>query len=203
MWNDRYSAAGLSLAGRAAFDPATMTIATMGMQAVGTGLSAASTIAGGNTAATAGQLQQAADQYQADQATSQEGTVIGAAQRQMLDTQLKTKLMSSSLEANAAAGGVNAAVGSPLATEKSIASRGTYQALMDLAQGQNRAVGLENEAKGDVFSGDIAEWSGQQQKDASRINALATIAGGGASMAKSYAAFNYPTASGRAGIGYG
>ncbi len=177
--------------------------ATMGLQAIGTGISAASTIAGGNAAATAGQLQQQAFQYQAAQLRANEGGAIGAAQREMLDTQEKTRMLSSQLEARAAAGGVNAAVGSPLAAEKYIASRGTYQSLMDLWSGENKATGMENEAKGADFSGEIANWSGGVQQKASTLNALATIAGGGAAMAKTYGAFKYPNTAGRPGVGYG
>lgn len=182
------------------FDPGTMMVATMGMTAASAGLSAAGTIAGGNTAKTAGLLQQKADKYKADQIRANEGSEIGAAQRQMLETQFKTKQLSSTLEARGTAGGINTDVGSPLAISKSIASRGSYQALMDLYNGQNRAVGLENEAKGAEFSGDVAAWAGEEQKKLSRINALATIAGGGANMAKTYGAYTYPTSSGQPGV---
>lgn len=112
----------------AAFGPAAMMGGTMAMQAAGTAMSAASTIAGGNTAATAGKLQQSADVFQADQLRENEGGAIGAAQRTMLDKQFQTKQMESTLEARGAGGGVNVGVGSPLATEKSIASRGTLSA---------------------------------------------------------------------------
>lgn len=185
------------------FDPGTMMAGTMAMQAVGSGISAAGTIAGGNTAKTAGLLQQKADQYQADQVRANEGSDIGAAQRQMLDTQLKTKQLSSSLEARGAAGGVNVGEGSALATEKSIAGRGSYQALMDLWNGQNKAVGDENQAKGLEYSGKVAAWAGEQQQKQSRISALATIAGGAASMGSTYGAFTYGGPTGRPGVNLG
>lgn len=185
------------------FDPGTMLATTMGLQAIGGGISAASTIAGGNAAAAAGQMQQNAYNYQAAQVRANEGSEIGAAQRQMLDKQLQTKQLQSTIEARAAGGGVNAAVGSPLATEKSVASRGTYQSLMDLWNGENRATGMENEAKGLVYSGDIAELAGEEERNASRLNALSTVAGAGSSMLRTYGAIKYPMIYGRPGIGYG
>jgi hypothetical protein len=197
------------------FDPGTMIMgASMAATAVGGGLSAASTIAGGNTAKQAGLMQQQAavlrqqgDNYQADQLVENEGSEIGAAQRQMLDTQFKTKMANSSLEARGAASGVNIGTGSPLATEKAIASRGSYQALSDLYNGQNRAVGLDNQAAGlrysgeiEKYGGDVAAWSGEQQRTASNLAALGTIAGSAGSMLKTYGAAKYPTSSGQPGV---
>lgn len=174
------------------FDPGTMMGVTMGMQAIGGIAGAAGTIAAGNTAQTAGLLQQQADQYKADQAKENEGSEIGAAQRQMLDTQFKTKQLQSSLQARAAGNGVNAAVGSPVTATKAIASRGQYQSLMDLWNGQNQATGSENEAKGLEYSGDVAAWEGDEQKQLSKIQAIATLAGSGGSMAKTYGSYAYP-----------
>jgi len=201
MWNDRFSATHWWE--RACFDPGTLMAGTMAMTAAGTAMSASSTIAGGNAAAEAGKMQQNALNFQAAQLRENEGGEIGAAQREMLDTQLKTKQLESTVEARSAAGGVNAAVGSPLAAEKQIASRGTYQSLMDLFNGQNRATGDENEAKGATYSGVIADEAGTMQQRASNLNAMATIAGGGASMMRSYGAFAYPNQFGRPGVGYG
>lgn len=90
------------------FDPMTMMAASMATTAVGAGVSAAGTIAGGNAA-------QAQAQYQADQLRANEGTEIGASQRQMLDTQMRTRMANSQVRAGAAAGGVDTTSGSPLA----------------------------------------------------------------------------------------
>jgi len=65
MWNDKWSAEGLSLFGRANFDRVTLTGISMGGTAIGAGLSAAGTIAGGNYAAKAGQMQKTAAYAQA------------------------------------------------------------------------------------------------------------------------------------------
>lgn len=180
------------------FDPMTMT--AMALAGVAGGMSAAGTIAAGNTARTAGLLQQSSDNYQADQLKENEGGEIGAAQRQMIDTQQRAKLAASTVDARGAAGGINTDVGTPLADKKSIASRSSYQAMMDLFNGQNRAVGLGNQAKGLEFSGDTAAWSGDEQADLSKTEALATIAGSGANMGKIYGASKFSTSTGNPGV---
>lgn len=199
------------------FDPGTMMLVSAGATAIGGGLSAASTIAGGNTAKQAGLMQQQAAlmqqkevNYQADQLVENEGSEIGAAQRQMLDTQFKTRMANSKLEARGAAGGVNIGTGSPLATEKAISSRGTYQAAMDLFNGQNRAIGLDNQAaglrySGDVakYGGDVAAWSGERAQQASYLSAAGTIAGSAGSMMKTYGISQYLTPSGQPGVKVG
>lgn len=75
---------------------------------------------------------------------------------------------------------------------------------MDLFNGQNKATGMENEAQGLRFSGDVAEWEGETKKRASRLDAMATIAGGGASMARNYGRLEYaqPYGRGMGGGGY-
>jgi hypothetical protein len=169
--------------------PALILGASLAMTAAGTGLSAASTIAGGNAT-------KSAMDFQARQARANEGSVIGASQRRMLDKQFQTKMLMSTSEARAAAGGVNASVGSPAANESAIASRGTFQSLMDLWEGQNKAVGLENQAAGMEFTGDA-------EKRASRVSALGTIAKGVGGMLSSYGSFAYPSQFGKAGLRYG
>ena len=69
-------------------------------------------------------------------------------------------------------------------------------AAMSLWRGQNEATGMENRAQGLRYSGQVAEAAGEEEKRASRMAALATIAGGGASMLKTYGAYKYPTGSG-------
>jgi hypothetical protein len=192
---------GFSWRSNCCFDPGTMMLASMGATAAAGALSASGTIAGGNAAVAAGQMQQTADKFQADQLRANEGGEIGAAQRKMFDTQQTTRLANSQVQARAAASGVNAATGSPLATVKSNASRGSYQAMMDLFQGENRATASENQARGADYSGEMALAGGKMQQDASRIAALGTIAGAGSSMLKTYGAFKYPALYGRTGFG--
>lgn len=168
MWNDRFS--NWSLWGRAAFDPVTLT--TMALTAVGTGLSAAGTLASGSYAKTA------AD-YKATQLESNASGEIAAGQRSMFDKQLQTRLTLSSLTAKAGASGVDASVGSPVTASEEIAQRGEYQSLMDLWQGQNRATGTLNEAK-------AIRYTGAATKKASYLAAGGQIASGLGSMGRTY-----------------
>ena len=164
----------------AVFDPMTMTAVSMGATAVGT-------IAGAGGALSSGAAANEAAQYKAAQLRSNEAGAIASGQRQMFDTQQRTRMAISSSTARAAAGGVNAGVGSPATNVGQLAQRGSYNAAMDLFRGQNEATGLENEARGDIFTG-------QMQQQASDINALATIAGGAGSMAQEWGRYQYPTA---------
>lgn len=182
-------------------DPITLTAASMAMTAVGTAASAAGTIAGGNAAATAGRLKQQAANSEAEQETDNAASEFAAAQRRSLDTRMKTGLLQSSLTSKAGGSGFNAATGSMLNDAGEIGQRGEYQALMDIFQGDNARTGLLNKATATRYGGAADEWAGEQQKSASRLAAIGTIAGGAGSMMKTYGNFAYPSA-GRGG-GYG
>ncbi|HXO70412.1 MAG TPA: hypothetical protein VN838_15725, partial [Bradyrhizobium sp.] len=95
-------------------DPVTMMGASMAMTAVGTGISAAGTIAGGSAAQTAGQMKQIAANSEADQLNENAAGELAAAQRRMLDTRLKTSLTQGTLVNKAAGSGFNPATGSML-----------------------------------------------------------------------------------------
>ena len=172
MWNDRYTS---GLWGRAAFDP--VTFGTVAMTAVGGAISAAGTLAGGAAAAQAGKMQQQADEYQAEQLDSNATQAIASSQRQMLDTNLKTNLAISSSTANAAANGVNAGTGSAATNAGNLAARGSYQAAMDLFNGKATATGLQNQAQGVRYSGEMAAIGGAAQQSASELAAAGTLAG--------------------------
>jgi hypothetical protein len=141
---------------------------SLGSTAVGTGISAASTIAGG-----AAKQQEA--NYEAAQLRQNSGADVAGAQRQMFDTQQKTRLAVSKATAQAGASGVNAGVGSPAANTAALVRRGTYQSMMDLWNGQNQATADLNKAASVQYSGTIA-------KQASTLSALGTIAGGAGQM---------------------
>ncbi|HLK80239.1 MAG TPA: hypothetical protein VKT99_01915 [Xanthobacteraceae bacterium] len=111
---------------------------------------------------------------------------IAAAQRQAIDLNQRAGLMRSSAVAQAAANGVNAGAGSALTSQAQIAARGRYQADMDLWSGQNQASGLMNRAAGKRYSGDLDALAGEEMQRASTLNALSTIAGGGASFMRMY-----------------
>jgi hypothetical protein len=173
---DPLSVSGTALAGGGA----------LALRGIGTALSAANTIAGGNYAAEAGQMKQAEANFEATQDIENAAGDTAAAQRQAIDANQKANFVRSTAVANAAAGGGNAAVGSAVTNQAQIASRGAYQAAMDLWQGQNQASGLMNQAAGKQYSGEANLMGGEEAQRAAYLNATATIAGGGASLMRMY-----------------
>lgn len=189
MWHKRFSA---DIWERCCFDPATLTAASIGATAIGTGVSAMGTLAGGNAAAQAGQMQQQATNFQAAQIDSNATQAIAAGQRQAISTTQKTDLTLGTLRANAAGSGVNAGVGSPVDVAGAIAKRGSYNAAMDMFNGESTATGLQNQAAGIRYTGQAEAIGGQEQQTASELAAAGTIAGGVGSGLKSYGSFAYP-----------
>jgi hypothetical protein len=182
MWNDRYTAIGLF--DRATFDPFSGTFAAL--SAVGSGLSAMGTLAGGANAAAMGRMQQQAADFQATQDTMNSASEIAAAGRRSQDTLLKANLTRSTAVANAAAGGVTTTAGSALTNQAQIASRGQYAAALDMWNGQNAASGDLNKAAAAHYSGLLDEIGGEMQQKASEFTAFGTLASGGASAYKIY-----------------
>lgn len=202
MWNDRYSAHGLSLAGRLVFDP-TGGILTAGLVMSGAAVSAAGTLAGGNYAKTAGQMAQGGEEFKAEEEEENAAQAFASGQRQAIDTETKTRLAVGAATTRAAASGVDAGVGSPVTDIGEISSRGSYQAALDTFNGASTASGLRNEAMATRYTGELEEYEGEEKQSASRIAALGTLAGGAGSSFAAYGAYNNPTASGRTGAGRG
>ena len=167
------------LAGGAVFDPLTMT--AMALTAVGTGISAAGTIAAGRNAQQMGVFQQ--KEY-GEQAMND----VATAQRKMLDQQRTGEMVQSQLVARAAGAGLNPSVGSVAGLSSQIAGRSTYNSLMDLSQGRNAAAGLTNMGDAALYQGDLTE-------SVAPMEAAGTIASGAGSMfmaaAKNPAAFSW------------
>jgi hypothetical protein len=194
---------GLAAAGTC-FDPLTLTAGTLtglskGATGAGGALSAASTIAGGNFAAQAGQMQKTASYAKATQLEQNAGQAIASSQRQMFDTQQRTRLAMSTARARGASAGVDVGVGSPAANQGELAGRGSYQALMDMFNGQSAATGLDNQANAARYEGDVAEIEGEAKQSASYLAAAGTLAGTAGSMTSTYSNYKYPTSSRRGG----
>src|SRR5215470_6575713 len=166
------------------FDPLSTTAAALAT--LGAGISAANTVAGGDYAAQAGRMKQAEANFEADQDVANAAGETAAAQRQALDLNQKANLLRSSAVADAAAGGINSGAGSALTNQAQIEARGRYQADMDLWSGQNQASGLMNRAGAKRYTGELDVLAGEEAQRASKLNALATIAGGGASFMRMY-----------------
>lgn len=186
---------GLSVA---AFDPATLTVGTalmaggMAAKGIGAGISAEGTLAGGEFARTAGQMEKTAayarageQDYEASQVEQNASQALAASQRQMLATRENTRLAMSTAIARGAASGVNVAVGSPATDVGELAKRGEYNALMDMFNGESAQSGLLNKAAGirygaDItrMGGDFAGLEGGEKYYASKLAAAGTLAGG-------------------------
>ena len=158
----------------------------MALTGIGAGISAANTIAGGGYAAQVGRMKQAEANFEADQDVANAAGETAAAQRRAIDINRRAGLLSSSAVADAAANGVNAGAGSVLTNQAQIAARGRYQADMDLWSGQNQATGLLNRAAGKRYTGELDAIGGDEASRAAGLNALSTIAGGGASFLRLY-----------------
>src|SRR5712664_4150341 len=113
MARGRYTDDSGALWGAIRRDPVSLTVASLAATAAGGAVSAAGTLAGGNYAAQAGQMQKTAADFQAQQIDQNSAQALAASQRKMMDTQEKTRLAVSTNTARAAASGVNAAEGSP------------------------------------------------------------------------------------------
>lgn len=135
---------------------------------VGSVVSAAGTIAAGDNAEAMGQFEQ--KQY-AEQAMEH----VAAGQRAAEEQKYKTRLVQSQLQARAAGSGINPAIGSTNLDSQQIAGRGTYNALMDLSQGQVAAASLTNE-------GSAARYQGDLEQSLAPMRAFGTIASGAGSF---------------------
>ena len=158
----------------------------MALTGIGAGISAANAIAGGGYAAQVGRMKQAEANFEADQDVANATGETAAAQRRAIDFNHKAELLRSSAVAQAAADGVDASAGSALTNQAQIDARGRYQADMDLWSGQNQATGLMNRAAAKRYEGELEVVGGEEMQRASALNALSTIAGGGASFMRMY-----------------
>jgi hypothetical protein len=158
----------------------------MALTGAGAGMSALSTLMGGDFASAVGKAKQAEANFEADQDLANSAGEIASAQRRALDVAQKANLLRSSAVAQSAANGVDAGAGSALTNEAQIAARGRYQADMDLWNGQNQATGLLNRAAAKRYTGELDAIGGTEANLAAGFGALGTIAGGGASLLRMY-----------------
>jgi hypothetical protein len=194
MWNDRYSA---GLAGRAVFDPLTLT--AVGLSVAGGALTAGGTLAAGSAAKQAGQMQQTAANFQATQLKENAAQALASSQRTAMDTALKTRLAISSSTANAAANGFDAGTGSAATNVGDLAKRGSYLAAMDVFNGRSAMTGMLNEAAGVTYGGDIAALEGEEKQKASYLAAGGEMLGSAGSALSGIGKAKYPTATGSTG----
>jgi hypothetical protein len=149
-------------------------------------LQAAGTIMGGNAAAAAGKAQQDAAYFKAAQEEQAAQESRAAAQRTALEKDRQSRLLQSTLQANAAASGGGADDPTVVGLAQDIAGRGEYQSLMDMYTGENRARGLEDQAMGSRMTGDAALAEGEAKRTASYFSAAGTLVGSAGSAYRTY-----------------
>lgn len=173
------------------------------MAAAGPALSVAGTVAslagaavGAGGAMAAGQNAAALGRYQQAEYVQQAETATAMGQRGMLEQRRQAGLVQSTLQARAAASGVDPTSGSVLNLSGNIAKRGEYNALMSLSEGENQAAGLYNQ-------GEAASYQGQLTQQADKYAAVGTVASGVGSMFRSLSFSNPYGGYGGYGGGYG
>lgn len=130
------------------FDPITATMAVLTV--VGSAVTAAGTLSAGANAKASANSQAAQMDQQATQARA-------SSQRTMMEHQRQTGLVQSQLQSRAAASGAGAQDETVIKLGSDIAGRGEEQALMDLYNGENTAIGLEDAARAKRASGKAAQ----------------------------------------------
>ena len=132
---------------RVVYDPLSLTFAGLGL--AGSGMSAAGTLMGGAASSSALRAQAPADilaaNYAAQKSEWDAQESRAAAQRKAIEDGQRTNLVLSKLQAGAAAGGGSVADVGDLGGQ--IVEKGDYQKLMDMYAGEERARGLEDQAK--------------------------------------------------------
>lgn len=152
----------------------------------GTALSAAGQISSGNAAAAAGQSEQQASDYSALVLTQQAGQVRAASQAQVVNSNLQTAYVQSTVRARAAASGGSATDPTVVNLQGQIGARGEYNALSELYTGEEKARGEENQASLDIFTGEQQAAAGKAKQTAGYIGAFSTALSGFGSIGAKY-----------------
>jgi len=154
------------------------------MTAVSAVVSAAGTVVGGIGAKNAGDAARDSKYFEAGQLEQAAQESRAASQRSMLEKRREGTLLQSKLQARAAASGAGAADPTVVDLGGDIAQRSSYEGLMEVYKGENRARGLEDQAIGSRMSGDAAAAEGKAKRSASFLSAAGTILGGATSAYK-------------------
>ena len=142
------------------------------LSALGTGISAGGVLSAGSTAAALGKAQQSYLNVEAGQAVAQ-GT------QEASDTALQTKYIISNVRGAAGASGAVATSPDVVNVEGQIAARGSYNALSEMYQQNEKAIGL-------TYQGQIAAATGEVTQQADVTKALSTVLTGAGSLATKY-----------------
>lgn len=160
-----------------------MAAASSAMTIIGSVNQSAAQQAAGQTAYTNALLRNQQAQQQAQQMEVAAGQAQAASQRTAIQDNQRGKLMAGRAKAVMAASG--AGVDDNLVG--GLMGQGTYNANMDLYNGDEKARGLNNQAKMTRWSGDAGVWSGENTRNNADSAADATLIGGIAKGALSFA----------------
>lgn len=153
---------------------------------VATVASAALSIAGGiaqyNASMAAADGAQKAAEYKAKQLEQQSNEARAAAQRQSEDERHKLDIAQSSLQAKAAASGAGATDDTVIKLDEDMTEKGNYNALGEMYNGENRARGIQMQADGSRFDGQLQKQAYESKATASLISGFGDAFG---SFAKS------------------
>lgn len=228
-------------------DPISMTTlaaASMAATVAGSGISAVGQLGAGEAANTAAQmsatatrnaaaitaaaqeqggaLSQEQSEFQAEQLDQNAATTRGQSQRQAFDINNQARLALSTLRARASGSGLSATGETTSAVAGSIGQRGSYLSLTAMANGENTARGMEDQAYGARLTGAIANYGGQlaalgtrsgadataagdifkgqAAQTASEFGAAGTLASGIGTATSNYGKVMFPTSTGKAGV---
>lgn len=148
------------------------------LQVLGTLASFSGQLTAGRAAEAAGKSQKQALDYQAGLLEQQAGQERATAQRRAYEERRKATLVGSRAQAVAAASGGGALDPTVLEITGDIAGEGEYNALTQMFTGEERALGLENEAALRRYEGDEALRAGKIRKKQAKIAAIGTLLSG-------------------------
>jgi hypothetical protein len=169
-----------------------------GLVAAGTALSAGGQIQSGNAAASQGLAQQQQKDLEAQQQQQQAGQVRAFASHQAEVTARNTGLVLSAGRSNAAWSGTTTTNPGVVNTLGQVAGQGEYNALAQLATGEENARGLDTRAALSRYEGQQAAQAGQIRQQSSRTQAISTIFSGAGSLFTKYG-FGGPSTANQSG----
>lgn len=141
---------------------------------IATVASAAFSIAGGVASANSSMAMADAStkqaEYKAKQLEEQSNEARAASQRTAEDERHKEQIAGSTLQARAAASGAGATDDTVIKLDSDMASKGEYNALGELYNGENRARGIQMQADSSRFDGQIQKMGYESKATSSLIS---------------------------------
>ena len=167
-------------------DPATVGMASLGMQGAGMAMNLIGSSKASSAASGVGAAYNQEAQFEATQMRQQAGQEIAASQRTAFDQARTARLVASRAQAVAAASGGGATDPTVLKVISDINGEGVYRAGVALYGGKEKARVLEMGAETKTYEGEVAAAGGEMRSSAYQIAGLGSLATGGASFLAKY-----------------